>query len=112
MVQKYSEKATPPNKQKEKIKKHVWLSGRRKLILSPSSYEESSRNETWNSRKNILPFPEFHASKLRAIWVELSVYDMFRMGGEGHTVVELAVRRGCFNFLFMLFFCWGILNGT
>ena len=28
MVQKYAEKATSPNKQKEKRKKHLWLSGR------------------------------------------------------------------------------------
>ena len=28
MVQKYSEKATPPRQRKEKGEKHVWLSGR------------------------------------------------------------------------------------
>ena len=62
---KYSEKATSPDKQKEKNKKHVWLSGRLHIegrLTKDRGFSESIKTKTKKNKTNVTPEKDVMAS--------------------------------------------------
>ena len=63
--QKYSEKAASPNKQKEKTKKHVWLSGRLHVggqLNKGRGFNESIKTKTKLNKIKVTPEKDVMAS--------------------------------------------------